>query len=263
MRRTCATRLLDVCEGYKINACVGHTDVVADKHYRQVTKEHIARVTERSTSTAIVQVKNTVYRHNSQEYEPDYSEYLEDTNFWEMAVTPGRRPTQAETIYLYEALRELGPELTKFFTEDYCPFNLERLIDFYAENRLPLPKISTNFFTNMTDFSSAEFIVFYEALQHLGADFAKFCFDEYGGVLTLGNLCHCCATYGITISCVIAKEIPNCLEVSENDLEISDIPAENLPEANIKKAPIMGHLEETNGRTWSRTKDLVVISDAL
>jgi len=153
MRRTCATRLLDVCEGYKINAWVEHTDVVADKHYRQVTKEHIARVTGKSTSTAIVPVKNTVYQHNYQEYETNYSEYLEDTNFWEMAVTPGRRPNQAETIYLYEALRELGPELTKFFTEDYCTFNLESLIDFCAENRMALPKISTNFSTNMTDWT--------------------------------------------------------------------------------------------------------------
>jgi integrase len=54
MRSTCATVLLEVVDRYVVNDWLGHTDKVADKHYRQVTSNHFDKVTGKSTPAEIV-----------------------------------------------------------------------------------------------------------------------------------------------------------------------------------------------------------------
>jgi hypothetical protein len=43
MRATCATELRDIYPGHVCEAWLGHTEKVADKHYRQVTESHFEK----------------------------------------------------------------------------------------------------------------------------------------------------------------------------------------------------------------------------
>lgn len=223
MRSTCATVLLEKFPEYLCNAWLGHTGKVADKHYRQVTDEHIAQAAGKSTSTNAVPSGKAVYLYNNQEFTPDYPD---ETEFWEIAVGSQRRTSPVESIYLYEALAQLGTDTVKYFNEEYGALTIESLFHFCVENEIRLPKISGDF----SGYSPVETIVLYEALRHLEPQMAEFFYDEYAGTLTLENLCHFCATYGITIPCIATKEDVGNAKSSENS-------PQNSIDADAKKAP--------------------------
>ena len=249
MRRTCASVLRDAFPEKSVNRWLGHTQEVAIKSYVVVRDEDIARAAGKSTSTEIVPSSKIVYQCNNQEFEPSFSEGFD---FCDTAIVSAYRSSPEKNIYLYEALQKMGPAFAKLFTEERGDFNLDGLIDFCAENGFSLPKITANF----TDFSSAESIVLYEILQYFGADCTKFLYEELCGDMTLENVCCFCATHGIPMPSVISKE-------ARDNIELPEKLVENSCGERTKKAPILGLQNEENGRTWNRTKDLVVISDAL
>jgi len=258
MRRTCANGLRDVFPEKRVNKWLGHTQEVATTAYVVVRDEDIARAA--GMLAPIENVVNTPTKKHDYQASNHVSlrAYYEMIEAWGMLGmfepenTNENLSSSEKTMYLYEALRQLGPKCAKSFVNDYSTFDIESLTSFCTENGLPLPKITANF----TDFSTAESIVLYECLQLMGADFAKFFANEYGDVVNLINLCHFFATHGIALPCVTTKEAHDGFESSEKRVE-------NSADEGIKKAPRLGLSNEENGRTWSRTKDLVVISDAL
>ena len=237
MRKTSASVLCDVFPEHVCNTWLGHSQAIANKHYRKVLPEQLARATGKSTSTENVPSYKTVYQYNNQGFE---SSYPEDFDFCDTPIVSGYQSSPEKNIYLYEALQKMGPGLAKFFAEECGDFCLDGLIGFCAEYGFPLPEITTNF----TTFSSAESIVLYEVLQYLGPDFVEFYKGDFGGDMTLENVCFFCATHGISTPCVTMKEI-------RNDLESSEKLVENSVNQGVKKAPRLGLSNEENGRTWS------------
>ena len=237
MRATCATKLLEKFPEYLCNAWLGHTGKVTDKHYRQVTDEHIAQAAGKSTSTEVAPTNKTVYLYNNREFAPDDTD---ETEFWEMAVGSRRWASPLESIYLYEALAQLGTDTVKYFNNEYGAITLENLFHFCVENEISLPKIPGDF----SGYSPVETIVLYEALRQLEPKTAKFFYEKYGGTLTLETLCHFCATYGITIPCVTTTN-------DSSDAKLSDDSSQNSIDSDAKKAPQTGLDNQTNrpGRT--------------
>ena len=176
-----------------------------------------------------------MYLYNNREFEPDYPDYIDETEFWEMAAGSEHRTSPVESMYLYDALGQLGKDTVNFFNKEYSTITLDCLLHFCVENEINLPKISGDF----SGYPSVESVVLYEALRHLEPKTAKFFYEEYGGALTLEALCCFCATYGITISCVTAKEILNDKKSPENS-------PENSTGESIEKAPSEGLLDDAN-----------------
>ena len=240
MRSSCATDLRDKFPAHLCEAWLGHTGKVADDHYRQVTEDHIAQATGKFISAETISTDRTVYWHNNQEFEPDYPD---ETDFWETKTSSGTQTSPVESIYLYEALGQLGKETAQDFYNEYATTTLGGLLHFCAEYGISLPKISGDF----SGYPSVESIVLYEALRQLEPETAKFFCEEYGGTMTLNALCHFCATYGITMPYATTREHSGDLKSSENL-------AENSVVENIEKAPCVGLLEDENrsGRIKSR-----------
>ena len=118
MRRTCEMALLkNGFHPYECEAWVGHTGDVADKHYRQVTDERIAKAVGKIAATNQYSASKDGYRDDIQFFE---SPLPSDSDVWKMAVNSGETLASkscgqlcgfsaAHDIAFNEALQRLNP----------------------------------------------------------------------------------------------------------------------------------------------------------
>ena len=63
-----------------------------------------------------------MYLYNNGEFEPDYTD---ETEYWDIAAGSERQTSPVESMYLYEALGQLGTDIVNFFYKEYSTINLD------------------------------------------------------------------------------------------------------------------------------------------